>query len=414
LVRLSELNTKGDAGLFTEHIGDVSRSSNRRYRIAMLAPPWAAVTPSGCRGVELAVSLLCAGLVDRGHQVTLFAASGTQSSAKVHEILPTYRANEIGHSLFETDHVARVLSALSSAAARGRPFDILHDHCGFTAIAMADRIPVPVVHTMHPPLSSKVGDLYAFYAEGAHLVATSEAQLAAAPQKMRVAGIVPNPVGLNDWPLQPDKQNYVVWHWRVEQHLQYVREVVDASRSAKVPLVLAGPIPRGQERWFHSEIAPYLNDQQVSYVGEVAGDRERRLIADARAVLIPPHSNEAYLTDIVHALASGTPVIAGEGGVAAEIVRDGVNGYSANDEEALAAAITALDQVDPSACRESAVNRHGIDAVVARYEAIYHSIAGQSPERRRAEVAGRGHRPSAMSPAPRQAARRPRQYRPTR
>ena len=67
---------------------DIGRDSSRgHYSIAMLAPPWAPIT-SESRDVERAIGLLCAGLVERGHRVTLFAAPGTRCSATVHEIVP--------------------------------------------------------------------------------------------------------------------------------------------------------------------------------------------------------------------------------------------------------------------------------------------------------------------------------------
>jgi hypothetical protein len=53
---------------------DIGRDSSRgHYSIAMLAPPWAPIT-SDSRDVESAIGLLCTGLVERGHRVTLFAA----------------------------------------------------------------------------------------------------------------------------------------------------------------------------------------------------------------------------------------------------------------------------------------------------------------------------------------------------
>ena len=45
------------------------------------------------------------------------------------------------------------------------PFDLLHDHCGFTAFAFADRIDTPVVHTLHGPFTEET---FAFYARHAH------------------------------------------------------------------------------------------------------------------------------------------------------------------------------------------------------------------------------------------------------
>jgi glycosyltransferase involved in cell wall biosynthesis len=42
-------------------------------RIAVVAPPWYPVPPSGYGGIEWVVSLLADGLTERGHEVTLFA-----------------------------------------------------------------------------------------------------------------------------------------------------------------------------------------------------------------------------------------------------------------------------------------------------------------------------------------------------
>ena len=56
---------------------EASDSANDRdgpLNIAMLAPPWLPIPPEGYGGIEQVVDLLCKGLVDLGHHVTLFAA----------------------------------------------------------------------------------------------------------------------------------------------------------------------------------------------------------------------------------------------------------------------------------------------------------------------------------------------------
>ncbi|HEU4492313.1 MAG TPA: hypothetical protein VFR74_15735, partial [Jiangellales bacterium] len=78
-------------------------------KIAMLAPPWISVPPSGYGGIEHVVDLLCDGLVARGHEVTLYAAPGSRSTAMVQHVLPQGHETEIGSAMIEADHVARVL-----------------------------------------------------------------------------------------------------------------------------------------------------------------------------------------------------------------------------------------------------------------------------------------------------------------
>jgi glycosyltransferase involved in cell wall biosynthesis len=156
------------------------------YNIAMLAPPWIPTPPEGYGGIEQVVDLLCGGLVGLGHQVTLFAAPGSTSSAVVREVLPERHPDEMGNSLYESDHVARVFDVVDQMANEGRPFDVLHDHSGFTTVAFASRISTPIVHTLHGPFTTDTGDFYRYHARHAWLVAISEAQRASAP-KLRLS-----------------------------------------------------------------------------------------------------------------------------------------------------------------------------------------------------------------------------------
>ena len=133
----------------TSGLSAYPRVHPRALRIAMLAPPWIAVPPPGYGGIEAVVALLCDELVARGHEVTLFAAPGSRSAAIVRTPLEGTHADQIGSSLYDSDHVGAVYDAVEQAAAEGQPFDVVHDHSGFAAVAMAARVSVPVVHTLH-------------------------------------------------------------------------------------------------------------------------------------------------------------------------------------------------------------------------------------------------------------------------
>ena len=124
-----------------------------RLRVAMLAPPWIAVPPPGYGGIEAVVAMLCDELVRRGHEVTLFAAPGSCSSAECRPLLDRPHPEAMGSARYEGDHVARAFTAIDAERRRGRPYDVVHDHCGFTAFAMADRIATPLVHTLHGPFT---------------------------------------------------------------------------------------------------------------------------------------------------------------------------------------------------------------------------------------------------------------------
>src|SRR5579862_5345346 len=183
-------------------------------RIAMLAPPWLSVPPSGYGGVEVVVSALTEALVRRGHAVTLFCAPGSVSSATVVTLLDAPHPDEIERSLYEVDHVARAFEAIDIAAQRRR-FDVIHDHCGFTALAMADRIDTPIVHTLHGQFTRSTSAFYLRHAGKAALVGISRAQLAAAPRGIGPIIAIPNPLDVAAWPLQERKDEYLLWIGRM-------------------------------------------------------------------------------------------------------------------------------------------------------------------------------------------------------
>ncbi len=342
-------------------------------RIAMLAPPWIPVPPPGYGGIEAVVHLLTRELVARGHEVTLFAAPGSQSRAEVRALLDRPHPDEIERALHEADHVARSFEAIDAAEADGRPYDVVHDHCGFTAFAMADRLSTPLVHTLHGPFTADTSAFYGHHAPKAQVVAISNAQLEAGPPELRVAGVVPNPIDAQDWPLVVEKEPYLLWVGRMTAE-KGPHRAIEAARRAGMRLVLAGPIQPGQESFFEREVAPHLDGERIEFVGEIAGERKRQLFSRARALLMPIRWPEPFGMVMVEAMVCGTPVLAFPEGAARELVLPSETGFLVDDEQAMADACSELDAVDPWRCRESTVRRFDVRSVARAYERVYRRV----------------------------------------
>ena len=58
-------------------------------RIALLSPVWFPVPPIGYGGIEWIVSILADGLVDAGHDVTLFASGDSRTKARLASVYAT-------------------------------------------------------------------------------------------------------------------------------------------------------------------------------------------------------------------------------------------------------------------------------------------------------------------------------------
>jgi glycosyltransferase involved in cell wall biosynthesis len=360
----------------------VKPTEERRLRIAMLAPPWIPVPPPGYGGIEFVVALLCDALVEQGHEVELFCAPGSSSSAKVHPLLESPHPEHIERALFEADHVACAFAAIDSTGRTGQPFDVLHDHSGFTALAMADRQATPLVHTVHGPFDSDTTPYYARHGAKGKVVCISHSQASMAPEDARVAAVVHNPIDVDSWPVGYQKEDYLLFMARMVEEKGPHRAIRVAQEVGR-PLVLAGPVQPGHERFFAREVEPHIDGQLIRYVGEVGGVRKQQLFADAFAFLMPIRWPEPFGMVMVEALAAGTAVLAFSHGAAPEIIEHGVNGFLCQDEHEMAALVEKAASIDPARCRQTAAERFAPDRVAAGYEAVYRQALGADADARR-------------------------------
>jgi glycosyltransferase involved in cell wall biosynthesis len=345
----------------------------QRLRIAMLAPPWITIPPSGYGGIELVIAELAGGLVRRGHDVTLMAAPGSKSTARVMPLLERAHPERIGDAMVDADHVSMAIAAIDDAGRHGHPFDLVHDHSGFTLVAVADRIDVPVLHTVHGPFTPEATTFYSRHADKVWMSVLSHAQLESGPSGARCVGAIPNPIDLRAWPLECRKDGYLLWIGRMDDTKGAHRAIAVAQKT-DMPLILAGPVQPGQEEYFETEVRPHVDGERIRYVDEVGGRRKQELFAHAEALLMPIRWAEPFGMVMVEAMACGTPVIAFPEGSVPEVVVDGQSGFIVSDEDEMAAAVARLDRIDPERCRATVAERFDVDVVTGIYEAAYRHV----------------------------------------
>jgi glycosyltransferase involved in cell wall biosynthesis len=322
----------------------VQRTRERRLRIAVLAPPWIPVSPTGCGGIEFVVAMSSDALVEQGHDVELFCAPGLSSKAKVHPLLEAPHSEKIERALFEADHVASALAAIDDAAGAAPPFDVLHVHCGYTTLAMTGRQSTSVVHTVHGPFHHDTSPYYARQGAKGRLVCISRSQAGTAPAEADVATVVYNPVDVDSRPVGYRKEDYALFMARMVE-----------------------------------EKGPHINRQLIRY----GGVREQRLSADAFAFLMPISWPEPFGLVMVEALAADTPVLAFAHGAAPEIIEHGVNGFPCQDEHEMAELVEQAAGLEPMRCRETGAERFAPDRVAAGYEDVYRTTLARAADRRR-------------------------------
>jgi len=340
-------------------------------RIAQLCPPWLAVPPKGYGGIEWVVSLLADGLAAAGHDVTLFATGDSGTTANLEYVLEAAPGSDrINDIMLDATHT---MFSLRNAAER---FDVLHVHSPFSALAAAVETGVPTVHTLHGSFVPEMTRLYSFVAQRAWFVAISEAQKRF-NEDLRYGGVVYNGIDMRAYPLQEDKEDFVLFLGRAAPEKGW-RRAIEASVAAGERLVSAVKIahPTEQEEWTNN-VQPIL-PPEYEVLGEITLAEKVSLLRRAKAVLFPIDWPEPFGLVMTEAMACGTPVIATPRGSVPEVVEDGVTGWIVDVEDYPAQAaerLGRLSEIDPHACRDRVQRLFSKEAMVAGYVAAFELAA---------------------------------------
>ena len=340
-------------------------------RIALIAPPWYSIPPSGYGGIEWVVALLANGLPDRGHEVTLFAAPGSDTRARLvsplHEEPPR---DAIGDPWYEASHVVSVYE-------HGDEFDILHDHTGPVGVTAGALSNCPTIHTLHGPFTHQAHMLYSRVARQHWFVAISDSQRSFAPENLRWAGVVYNGIPMDRYPFRTDKDDYLFFLGRADEE-KAPDLAIRAARQAGRRLVLCATTKNQREQsYWAANVEPILGDD-VEVRGEVSHEEKAELLARAAALLFPIQWAEPFGLVMTEAMACGTPVIAWRNGSVPEVVTDGETGFVVDSVEEMAAAVDRVGELDPRAMRARVTERFSAEAMVAGYERAYErALAGE-------------------------------------
>jgi glycosyltransferase involved in cell wall biosynthesis len=156
--------------------------------------------------------------------------------------------------------------------------------------------------------------------------------------------------------------------------IEAIKGTYDAIQVAKQSgrkLIIAGNVPDYAQAYFDENIAPYIDGEQITYIGPVNDEQKNDLLGKAAALLMPVKWNEPFGIVMAEALACGTLVIGLKGGATTEVVIDGVNGFICNDTNHMVTAVNNITSIDRKACRDDAEQRFSSKVIAAQYENLY-------------------------------------------
>ncbi|MGF1552109.1 MAG: glycosyltransferase [Paracoccaceae bacterium] len=351
-------------------------------RIAQIAPLGLPCPPQGYGGIERVVASLADGLADAGHEVTLFAAEGSRSRARVAaQCLPLReRGGDIG-ALSQVEEAA-MLDRLKRVADR---FDVLHFHTEFFHYALFGDDP-RVVTTLHWRVDERDRRTLFAHFRDARVVCVSDAQRRMLPEGMGRAHVIHHGIEPGRYPPGGGEGGYLAFLGRLSDQKR-PEWAIAVARALGMPLKLAGYVDHGNDGYFAREVAPRLGDG-VEFVGLVGEADKADFLGRAAALVFPLDWPEPFGMAMIEAMACATPVVAWRRGSVAEVVDDGVTGVVVDDVEGAVAGGRRALALDRAGVRAGFERRFRARRMVGDHLALYRAMgvrdAGEGATRREA------------------------------
>jgi glycosyltransferase involved in cell wall biosynthesis len=336
------------------------------------AYPLLPMSAESCGGAEQVLATLEYALAQRGHSTTIAACNGSRASGRVFATgEPSSELDQLAAR--QAEHNERILELLQPEGVSGAAFDLLHDHNG-GFWRQAGAVGLPVLATLHLPRAFYPDELFRNLPENVFFNCVSQSQSQSFADVPQVIATVRNGIRLEQFPLETQKGDYLLWMGRLcEEKGAHV--AIDVARSSGMRLVIAGAVyPFSYHReYFEREIRPYLGSpgSAVEYVGIPTARDKYALLANARALLIPSLIEETSSLTAMESMACGTPVVALARGALPEVVVDGVSGRLACEAKGMIEALRRVDKLDPLACRSHVEANYSAERMADEYEALY-------------------------------------------
>jgi glycosyltransferase involved in cell wall biosynthesis len=362
-------------------------------KIAIMAPLVTAIREPQRGGSQAFVSDLARGLTGRGHEVHVYAASGSEIPGV--EVIDTgtdpaalaatlYRAFAPAGGPPPQAAAAGAAAAESAfatayAAMQLTRYDVVHNHAfDAPAVRLATALPSPVVHTLHLPPDESVSAALQQVAQGSRppaIAAVSAFQASAWRRVVRVDAVLPPypPTAVIRWSAAAGTGALFAGRLSPEKG---AAEAIDIAGTAGVPIDVYGDVY--DRRYSREQIDQRRSRPGVTVHAAVPRTSLWEAMARAAVVIYPARWDEPFGMAAAEAQACGTPVVAFRRGGLSEVIMDGVTGFlvPADDLRAAAEAVAATAAVSRSACREHAENQLDLELSLDAHERLYERVAG--------------------------------------
>lgn len=347
-------------------------------KIGIVGTVWLNIPPKGYGGTEAVLSHLSNGLVERGHDVTLFGPKTAKVKAHV---LGTVDV-ALREQNVDWTNVGYTLLHMTEAFDRASYFDILHVHLNksqdYVALPLALYSKTPVLFTFHFKLPTPVvnKERYAILHKYSKLPFTSISNTQREGIDLNFIATVYNSLDIAQFPFSKETEDYFVWLGKVDPK-KGTKEAILAAKRAGVRLKVLGAVEHGVPHflaYYEKEVKPLIDGKQITWVGEVGVREKARILGGAKALINPILWEEPFGLVMIEAQAVGTPVISFRRGAAREVIIDGKTGFLVDTFDEMVKKIRDIESIDRSECRRNVEERFTIPRMIDGYENAYNIV----------------------------------------
>ncbi len=335
-------------------------------KLAILSPIAWRTPPKKYGPWEQVASNIAEGLVDKNIDVTLFATGNSITKSKLEYVTETGYAEdaEIDPKVWECLHISNLMEQADQ-------FDLIHNHFDFLPLTYSRVIKTPMLTTIHGFSSPKILAVYKKYNKDTTYVSISDSDRSS---ELDYAATVYNGINPDEFTFRESSEDYLLFFGRIHPE-KGTYEAIQIAKQSGRKLIISGLIQH--QAYFDSQVKPYINNDDIVYVGNSNPVERDKLLGGAYALLHPISFNEPFGLSVAESMMCGTPVIAFNLGSMPELIEHGKTGFLVNNIKEAAMAVENIKSIDRQHCRTWALSKFSRDIMTENYLKVYNKILNQ-------------------------------------
>jgi glycosyltransferase involved in cell wall biosynthesis len=332
-------------------------------KIAILSPIAWRTPPRKYGPWEQVSSNIAEGMVEKGIDVTLFASGDSITKGKLLSVCkhPYAEDPHVDPKVAECLHISYLMEQADN-------FDLIHNNFDFLPLSYSRLIKTPMITTIHGFSSPKILPVYKKYNNTGYYVSISHSDRS---PELDYTATVYNGININEFIFRAESEDYLLFFGRIHPE-KGVYESIQISKKSKRKLIISGLIQ--DQAYFDQKVKPFINDNDIVYVGNSGPDERNKLLGGAIALLHPISFEEPFGLSVVEAMFCGTPVIAFNRGAMPELILDGKTGYLTNSIEEAYEAVNNIKKIHRKDCWEWATSKFSRLKMIEGYLEVYKKI----------------------------------------